>query len=273
MAAQPRSAAPRGHEIIETLRRSGGSSRIAALAASLGVSEETVRRNLRQLSEDGLVHKVHGAVHLVEPKTEPSFSDRMQVNPEAKQRIAAQVAALVPEGASLFLDVGATTAYIARALQGHANLFIVTNSVAVAHSLAARNGNRVFMPGGELRAHDGGVFGLETLDFVARFQTDFAILSTAAIDPAHGFSLFDLDEARFSHAIMDRATTRLMAADSSKFGRRAPIALARPERIDLLVTDALPPAELAERLSRWEIEVLVAHPAPSLPRAEPRRDP
>ncbi|MEY8840040.1 DeoR/GlpR family DNA-binding transcription regulator [Cribrihabitans sp. XS_ASV171] len=251
-------AAARGPEILEILRLSGGSSRIHALAERLGVTEETVRRNVKRMSRDGLVHKVHGAVHLIDTKTELSFSARMSEATEAKRRIAAHVAGRVPNGASLFLDIGSTTAYIAQALQSHSDLFIVTNSVTVAHALAARNGNRVFMPGGELRPHDGGIFGVDALDFVERFQTDFAILSAAAIDAAKGVLIFDLEEAKFSRAIMDRAATRILAADSSKFGKRAPISLADPHLLDLLVTDAPPPDDLAAALTGLEIEVDVA---------------
>ena len=161
-----RRTAHREREIIEALRLNGGSSRIQPLAAQLGVSEETIRRNVKKLADDGRVRKVHGGVHLpdAEPgaETEPSFAQRMDRNPEAKRRIAARVAAMVGNGDSLILDIGSTTAYIARALRRHRDLFVVTNSVAVAHLLAARNNNRVFMAGGELRAHDGGAFGAES---------------------------------------------------------------------------------------------------------------
>lgn len=251
-------AAARGHEILEILRHSGGTSRIQKLAEHLGVTEETIRRNVKRMTEDGLVHKVHGAVLLAETKTELSLSARMSEAPEAKRRIAAHVAARVPNGSSLFLDIGSTTAYIAQALQAHSDLFIVTNSVSVAHALAARNGNRVFMPGGELRPHDGGIFGVDALSFVERFQTDFAILSAAAIDAQKGVLIFDLEEAKFSRAIMDRSTTRILAADSTKFGRRAPISLADPQLLDLLITDAPPPDDLAAALSALDIEVKVA---------------
>ena len=251
-------AAARGHEIVEALREAGGNSRIHSLAEKLGVTEETIRRNVKRMSDDGLVQKVHGAVHLLDTKTELSFSARMSEAPEAKRRIADHVAAQIPNGVSMFLDIGSTTAYIAQALQGHSDLFIVTNSVTVAHTLAARNGNRVFMPGGELRPHDGGIFGIDALNFVERFQTDYAILSAAAIDARKGILIFDLEEAKYSRAIMDNASTRILAADSTKFGRRAPISLADPHLLDLLVTDAPPPDDLAAKFAELEIKVEVA---------------
>ena len=254
----PRPLSHRGNEILEVVETAGGSTRINSIAEILGVSEETVRRNVRQLADAGLAQKVHGGVHLVQSNTETSFTVRMDENPLAKKRIAAHVAGLIADGSALSLDVGSTTAYIAQALRYHKDLFVVTNSVAVAHTLAARNNNRVFMPGGELRAHDGGVFGRQAVDFVGQFRVDIAILSAAAINIEAGVMLFDLPEADYSRAIMARSATRIIAADSTKFGRVAPIALGQPERIDVLVTEAAPGDDLGAALAGWGTEVAVA---------------
>lgn len=248
----------RGAEILELVTRAGGSMRIHSIAEALDVSEETVRRNVRRLSDEGLVRKVHGGVLLQYGSTELSFAQRMGENPLPKRRIAAHVARLIGHGSSLFLDIGSTTAFIAEALKSHQDLLVVTNSVSVAYSLAARNNNRVFMPGGELRNHDGGIFGAQVLDFVRDFRTDFAVLSTSAINALHGFMLFDLEEARYSRAIMANATTRIVAADTSKFGRSAPIALDAPSAVDLLVTNAPPPMDIQDAARVWGTEIIVA---------------
>ena len=144
----------RQREIVEQLHRSGGSMRIHALARALSVTEETVRRNLRSLADGGVVERMHGGVRLVGPGStaEPDFQARFRENPAAKRRIARHVAAMLPDEASLFLDIGSTTAHIADALRDHRRLVVVTNSVYVAFRLASRNENRVFMAGGELRA-------------------------------------------------------------------------------------------------------------------------
>uniref|UniRef100_UPI003B51B4F3 DeoR/GlpR family DNA-binding transcription regulator n=1 Tax=Roseovarius indicus TaxID=540747 RepID=UPI003B51B4F3 len=248
----------RGAEIIELVARSGGSMRIQSIAEALEVSEETVRRNVRRLSDEGLVRKVHGGVLLQHGSTELSFTQRMAENPAPKQRIAAHVAALIGNGSSLFLDIGSTTAFIAEALMGHQELLVVTNSVAVAHSLAARNNNRVFMPGGELRSHDAGIFGAQVLEFVGQFRTDFAVLSAAAINAQTGFMLFDMDEAVYSRTIMANSKTRILAADSSKFGRAAPIAIGAPSTVDLLITNAPPPDDIQTAAQTWGTEIVVA---------------
>ncbi|WIY25779.1 DeoR/GlpR family DNA-binding transcription regulator [Parasedimentitalea psychrophila] len=252
-----RPATSRGAEILDLITMSGGSMRIHSIAEALDVSEETVRRNVRRLSEDGFVQKVHGGVLLKHGSIELSFTQRMDESPRAKHRIASHVAGLISNGSSLFLDIGSTTAFIANALKNHTELLVVTNSVAVAHTLAARNNNRVFMPGGELREHDGGIFGAQVLDFVGQFRTDFSVLSAAAINAKNGFMLFDLEEAQYSRAIMARSGTTIIAADSTKFGRSAPISIGDPSSVDLLITDATPPQDIVTAAKTWKTEIIV----------------
>ena len=244
-------------EILDELKVSG-SCRIHELARRLEVSEETIRRNVKKLADRGLVRKVHGGVYLPEAVQEASFAQRMDENPDAKRLIAAEVARLIEDGDSLILDIGSTTAYVARALRGHHDLFVVTNSVAVAQILATRNNNRVFMAGGELRAHDAGAFGREALAFVRQFSVHYAILSAAAIDAETGFMLFDLQEAEFSREIIQRAERSIIAADATKFGRRAPVRIDDPSVIDTLVTDAAPPAEISDFLQEAGVNLVIA---------------
>lgn len=250
----------RQQDILDALRRAGGSLRVQRLAAELDVSEETVRRNLKRLAEAGYVDKMHGGARLAEAGGEGDFQDRLNIAAGAKQRIAQHVAAMIPDGGSVFLDVGSTTSYIADALRDHAGLLVVTNSVSVAYKLATRGGNRVYMAGGALRAHDGGAFGAEAMAFARNFKTDLAVLSTAGITADDGFMLFDLEEANFSREIIKGAARRIVAADSSKFGRAAPITLCDPALIDILVTDAAPPYDLAAAATRWTMKIEVAGP-------------
>lgn len=254
-------ADPQNHTqqaIVAALRKAGGSLRISALADTLAVSEETVRRNLKRLSSLGTVEKVHGGARLTDVEDEGDFSQRLRLNPEAKQRIARAVAGLIPNHASVFLDVGSTTAFIADALRDHQGLTVVTNSVSVAYKLATRNGNRVFMAGGELRAHDGGAFGSEAMSFANNFKTDFAVLSATALNAVNGLMLYDLEEAVFTRAILKNAARRIVATDSSKFGRTAPVAVCPPQMLDMLITEAPLPEALAKAAEGWGTEVILA---------------
>ncbi|HBG98343.1 MAG TPA: DeoR/GlpR transcriptional regulator [Rhodobacteraceae bacterium] len=245
---------------VELLRLLGetGSGRIQALSRQLDVSEETVRRAVRRLESRGLVTKLHGGVALKGWRREPNFTQRFSENPAAKRRIAAAAAGLIPDGASLFLDVGSTTAYVAEALRGHRDLMVVTNSLFAAHSLTGLNGNRVYMAGGELRAHDGGAFGAGAVAFVGQFRVGFAVLSAAAVDARAGFLLHDLREAELSRCIIAAAEQSILVADATKFGRAAPIRLTDPAEIDRLVTDAVPPSPIGAMLRAAEVEVVLA---------------
>lgn len=233
---------------ILDLLRPRGEARVQDLARVLNVTDETIRRLLRRLEGRGLITKTHGGAHLRDIGPEASFAQRMEVHRAAKRKIAAALARRLPDGSALFLDVGSTTAYVAEALRDRRDLMVVTNSLAVAQALASRNGNRVFMAGGELRAHDGGAFGDEALAFVRRFRLSFAVLSAAAVDET-GFLLRDLREADMARAMIAGAGAVWVAADASKFAEKAPICLGGLGLADELVTDVPPPPALKAALA------------------------
>ena len=247
----------REQEILREIRLAGGSCRIGFLARKLDVSDETIRRNIKTLESSGLVKKVHGGVSLLGAVSvvEPPFQRRMDKHAEIKKELAARVASLIKNGDSLFMDIGSTTAYVAQALQGHHDLYIVTNSIAVAHLLTARNNNRVFLAGGELRAHDGGAFGQEALGFVKRFNLQYAVVSVAAINPESGFMLHDIEEADISAAALKHAQTGIVVADSTKFGKCAPITLCALEDINMLITNQPPDDRIGAMLEKNDILV------------------
>ena len=187
----------RQSEIIKSVRLLGTCT-VGKLAEDLGVSDETIRRDVRSLVADGLVLKVHGAIVAPDHLRENPFQLRLQENRDEKLRIAAHAATLVDHGDSLMLDTGSTTTYVAHSLVSHRNLLAITNSVEVARSLAGQNGNRVYMAGGELRADDGAAFGETTTNFAAQFRVDKAFLSIAGISSDNGFMDNELWEADFS---------------------------------------------------------------------------
>ena len=250
----------REQEILRELRLAGGSCRIGFLAERLGVSDETVRRNIKTLQAKSQVRKVHGGVLLTEDLilTEQPFRTRMERNASAKRRIAAKFAEMISDGDSLFLDIGSTTAYAAQALSDHRNLYIVTNSLAVAGSLATRNNNRVFFAGGELRNHDGGSFGLDAIRFIRRFNVQYAVFSAGAINAETGFMLHDIQEADLLQEAAAQAQTSVVLADSTKFGMRAPIVIPDPSIFDILICETQPTKAVTEMLDTNEIVLVSA---------------
>ncbi len=260
MHAEPFEPNQREQEILDEIRLAGGSCRVGYLAERLGVSDETIRRNIKALQARAMVRKVHGGVLLGDAMslTEQPFQTRMRRNAGAKRRIAARLAELVSDGDSLFLDIGTTTAYAAQALRRRKRLYVVTNSLTVASTLTSINDNRVFFPGGELRSHDGGVFGAQAVDFMRQFNVQHAILSIGAINADSGFMLHDLSEAELSRTIAGNARTRIVLADSSKFAQRAPVTLADQDALDILISEAAPPPDIAGMLERRDIALLLA---------------
>jgi DeoR family glycerol-3-phosphate regulon repressor len=250
----------RQSEILKLVRQRG-SCGVAELAQRLAVSEETIRRNVKPLVARGLVVKVHGGIVLPETLQEPPIQRRMLENQAEKTRIAQRVAREVKNGDTLMLDAGSTTAYVARALANHNDLTVVTNSSPIAHILASNTGNRVFLAGGELRAHDAAAFGSETTAFVRRFQVHWSILSVGSLDAEHGFMDYHLCEADLARVMTEQAERSMVAADSSKFGRKGLVEVCAPELIDTLVTEALPSSEILDRLREGRVELLLAEAA------------
>jgi len=246
----------RQSEILKSVRLFGTCT-VGKLAEDLNVSDETIRRDVRSLVDEGLVLKVHGAIVAPDHLREDPFQLRLQENRDAKLRIAARAAEMVDHGDALMLDTGSTTTYVAHSLVSHRNLLAITNSVEVARSLAGQNGNRVYMAGGELRADDGAAFGETATDFVAQFQVDKAFLSIAAISSDNGFMDNELWEADYSRTVMRQANQVIMVADFSKFERRALVKVCDFETVDTLITTETPPPAIAESLDLANVEVIV----------------
>lgn len=255
-----RQSTQREQEILRELRLAGGSCRVGYLAQRLGVTDETIRRNIKALQSKAQVRKVHGGVVLTEDLslTEQPFQVRMDRNATAKRVLAAKLASMISDGDSLFLDIGSTTAYAAQALSNHHNLYIVTNSLVAANTLATQNNNRVFFAGGELRPHDGGSFGQDAIRFIRRFNFQYAIFSVGAVDAKAGFMLHDIQEADLSREAAQRAQTRIILADGDKFGKRAPIVVSDQSAFDILITETTPKPDILSMLEQNEVSLVLA---------------
>ena len=235
------------HSDILKILEAEGTVTIAALAQQLGVSLETVRRDVKPLTETGAVTRVHGAVGLAGQIGEAPFQRRMRENAEAKKAIAKALAATIRDGESIMFDTGTTTSYVARELMGHRRLTVVTNSSDIARTLATVNGNRVYMAGGELRSDSGAAFGKSALDFIARFTVHHAVISAGAVD-ATGVMDYALEEAEFARLVLSRGERRVVVTDHAKFGRRGLISVADFTDVGEIVTDRPPAPEIAAAL-------------------------
>src|SRR3954449_711757 len=206
------------HGEILRLLKEEGTVTIASLAGRLDVSLETVRRDVKPLTSDGSILKMHGAIGLPSMAGEAPFERRMRENADAKRVIARMVAATIRDGESIMLDTGTTTSFLARELLGHRRLTVVTNSSDIARTLATINGNKVYMAGGELRSDSGAAFGVSAIEFVSRFSVSHAVISAGAVDARLGIMDYDLEESEFARMVLSRGTRSLVVTDHTKFG-------------------------------------------------------
>lgn len=248
----------RQERIVEILRATPSVS-TAELAQRLAVSGETIRRDLQALAEDGIVQKFHGGVSLHRDVQESPFQLRLRSNVAAKRRLAQQVAALLPDGASLVLDNSSTACFVAEALAVRRGLTVATPSLEVARALAA-HGNRhtVLMPGGTLRSSDMTLAGANALRFAAQLHPDYLVMSVAALSARGGCLDFDPFEVEFKQAVQPHAATVIVVADASKFEAPGLITSLAWHQVQVLVTDAALPVALATATSELQAVVVAA---------------
>nr|WP_277754310.1 DeoR/GlpR family DNA-binding transcription regulator [Sphingomonas glacialis] len=221
-----------------TRLRSGRTLSVLSLASALDVSDETIRRELRTLEEQGVIIREHGGARLAVPVLEGPLNQRMEENADAKVRIARAAAALVPDGAILFIDSGTTSIFIARQLVERRALTVVTNSLQVASDLGAINGNRLFLAGGEMDYDYRAFSDHQAQAYVGGFTPHLAILSVGGISLDRGLMDFHPGEAQMSRIAYATSERVLLGVDASKFGRYALLQTAQCADVDILVTDA-----------------------------------
>lgn len=249
--------ASKRHGDILKLLEIDGSMAVSDLAERLGVSLETIRRDIKPLAESGAVLRLHGSVALPTALGEAPFERRMRENSAAKKKIAECVARTIGDGESLMLDTGTTTSFLARELLGHRRLTVVTNSCDIARVLANVNGNRVFLAGGEIRPDNGAAFGLSAIEFVSRFSVDHAIVSAGAIDQS-GILDYEIEEADLARCVLSRGRRRLVVTDGSKFGRSGLVRVCGFGEMDAIVTDARPDHDMATAISEAGASLIIA---------------
>ncbi|MBU0584685.1 MAG: DeoR/GlpR family DNA-binding transcription regulator [Alphaproteobacteria bacterium] len=246
------------HGEILRLLQEEGTVTIASLARKLNVSLETVRRDVKPLTRNGAVLKMHGAIGLPSLIGEAPFERRMRENAEAKRAIARQVAATIRDGESVMLDTGTTTSFLARELLGHRRLTVVTNSSDIARTLATVNGNKVYMTGGELRSDSGAAFGVSAIEFVSRFSMNHAVISAGAVNAENGVMDYVLEEAEFARVVLSRGTRSVVVTDHTKFGRQGLVQVCGFDGFSELATDRAPPPEIVAALEQAGTGLLVA---------------
>ena len=249
---------PRQIKLLNTVR-SRGAINVDELAAMLGVTLQTVRRDVQRLADEGLLARFHGGVRVPSSTTENiGYQQRESLHAEGKARIARAVAARVPNDCSLILNIGTTTEAIARALLHHTGLRVITNNLNVATILSSNPACEVIVAGGSVRSRDRAIVGEATVDFIRQFKVDIALIGVSSIEADGTLRDFDLREVKVAQTVIAQAREVWLAADASKFNRPAMIELAKLSQIDRLFTDAEPPPPFPELIERAQVRCEIA---------------
>ncbi|MFY0682772.1 MAG: DeoR/GlpR transcriptional regulator [Thalassovita sp.] len=243
-------------DILEFARQEG-KLLVEDLAQRFGVTVQTIRRDLSELAEAGHLERVHGGAVLRSGVRNIGYEDRRSLNEEAKVKIATACAAEIPDGASLFLNIGTSTEAVARALLGHENLMVVTNNMNVANILATNSSCEIIVTGGSLRRSDGGLIGTLAARSIQQFKFDYAVVGCSAVDSDGDILDFDIQEVSVSQTIISQARKVFLLADQSKFQRSAPARIDSIQALEAIFTDATPSDALMSMCADWDTQVIV----------------
>jgi DeoR family glycerol-3-phosphate regulon repressor len=249
---------PRQLKLLDVVR-ARGSVTVEELAEKLGVTLQTVRRDVQRLSEAGLLTRFHGGVRVPSSTIENiAHQQRETLHAGGKAAIARAVARQVPNDCSLIINIGTTTEAIARALLGHTGLRVITNNLNVAAIMSTNPQSEVIVTGGVVRPRDRGIIGEPTMDFIRQFKVDIALIGISGIEADGSLRDFDYREVKVAQTIIEHSREVWLAADHSKFMRPAMVELATLSQIDRLFTDKSPPEPFPTLLADAQVQCVVA---------------
>lgn len=249
----------RQRRIVELVEGAGFAT-IAELADKFDVTTQTIRRDVNALCVTQHLARFHGGVGLPNSVVNEDYTERRSALTSAKDEIGRIVRSIIPNHASLFMNIGTTTEAAARHLLDHQDLRVVTNNLHIADIFSKVAGFDVMVAGGYVRGSDGGVVGEAAIDFLRSFRLDYGIIGISGIEADGSLLDFDFREVKAAQAIIANARKTILLADHTKFGRAAMAKVASLDDIDVLITDLPVPAVFEDLLSASGVEVLVAMP-------------
>lgn len=253
-------AAERRHRIKEILLKDGR-VRVTDLVALFGVSDETIRRDLDQLVEEGVVQREHGGAVLADnvrsaiAAIPPVHQRTLQFSAE-KDAIGRAAAALIEDGQMVIIDAGSTTWNVARYLRNCRDVTIITNSLDVAQECAKNPSLNIHLTGGRLIPRSMCVVGPQAEAELRRYHAHLAILGTTGISLDKGFACTDIFEAETKRAMAGSAERVIVVADHSKLLKRGLVSFALMSDVDVLITSALADPTIVAEIRARGIHVI-----------------
>lgn len=230
-------AAARKDLLLDRLRRDG---RIVAkeIAAELGLSEDSIRRDLRELDAAGLAVRVYGGALPASPAV-ADYASRIAVAPDSKHRVAAAAVALIEPGATVILDGGTTTLAMVDALPTTLDCTVITHSPTVAAALLGHAAD-VFLIGGQVFKHSAVTCGAAAVEAAGNVSSDLFFLGVTGVHPTAGLTTGDPDEAAMKRALASRAADTYVLASEEKIGAASRYTVLPFDAVAGIITDADP---------------------------------
>jgi DeoR family transcriptional regulator, aga operon transcriptional repressor len=256
----------RWNQLLELLAAEG-QLQVERAAQELGVSTATIRRDFDELASQQMLARIRGGAVAQGVTYDLPLRYKSERHPSEKQRIAVVAAGLVQPGHVVGLNGGTTTTEVARALairpdlaavNGMPAVTVVTNALNIATELAVRQHIKIVVTGGVARPQSYELTGPLATGVLERVSIDIAILGVDGIDPASGAMAQHEGEASINQLMASQASLVVVAADSSKVGRRAFARICSAAEVDVLVTDAGLPDEAATRFAEVGVRVMIA---------------
>ncbi len=236
---------PRQQQIL-LLARQTGLVGVDSLAGRFDVTPQTIRKDLNELCDGRLLARTHGGAMLASGAENMAYEARRQMAAAEKTLIGRRAASLIPNNASVFINIGTTTEEVARALVHHEGLLVITNNIHVAQTLLNAPKIEVIITGGVVRSSDGGIVGENTVETIRQFKVDHAVMGVSAIDDDGALLDYDIREVRAAQTIMSNTREVILVADASKFSRSAPVRIGHLSQVTTFVTDRPPPAPITD---------------------------
>ena len=209
------------------------------LAGVLDVSRETVRRDLAELEQEGVLRRVHGGAVAPERTVEPErvFAERLQAHAEEKRAIGEVACEIIPRGATLFIDAGTTTLAFATQITRRGDVNIITNSLDIARLAERGPGCDILLLGGRPHITVPATYGETTVLEIGRYLVDYAVISPVGLHPARGVTYYEMHEADVARSMIRQARKVMLLCQSGKVGVESRVSVGRLDDIDHLVTD------------------------------------
>ncbi len=247
---------PQRHAEIIQLAKDNGRVLVDDLAQHFNVTPQTIRKDLNDLCEQRLLSRIHGGALFPSGIENMEYEARRKIAADEKEAIGRAAAKLIPDNASLFINIGTTTEAVGTALLDHSGLMVITNNINVANRMRVYPSIEVVIAGGVVRGSDGGIVGEAAVDFIRQFKVDYAVIGVSAIDHDGALLDFDFREVKVAQAIIANSRHVVLVSDSTKFERTAPVRIGHLSQVDTFITDRCDVAAIRAICRDTEVELI-----------------